>query len=76
MLPSYHAHGSPLLMQKLSIRNHLVASRISRSRTGRANVVCFSNIIDDQARTPWHTLAVKHVVESQQFDKVREYLQS
>jgi hypothetical protein len=37
----------------------------------RCGIVCFANEPDGSPRPAWHTLPIKHVLESQQFDKVR-----
>ncbi len=73
MLHSCHALGSPILFQNLTIRKSVTTHRAVRSNSRRADVICFSNVVDDVVRPPWHTLPVKHVIESQQFDKVPEY---
>lgn len=36
----------------------------------RCNIVCFANEHEEHPRPAWHTLPIKHVLESQQFDKV------
>ena len=41
----------------------------------RCSVVCFASEHEHHPRPPWHTLPIKHVLESQQFDKVGRPLQ-
>ena len=63
--------GNRILVQLTHLRHSRVHTcRWSRGREPlqRAMVVrCFKH---EEVRTPWHTLPLKHVLESQQFDQV------
>lgn len=70
MAPSCFASSTSLSGHIRNCNNHVTIPRNRVSQKCRAQMVYFSEASADETRTPWHTLPIKHVVESQQFDKV------